>query len=67
MGFPSRLGDICKIYPLKMKDIIEMGYSEYSRRLGTLLLTEIDIQKIIKEKTKKEIPLEEIEPLTYLL
>ena len=67
MGVPSRLGNVCEVYPLNIKDIIKMGYSEYSRRLGTLLLTEVEIQRIIKEKTKQEIPLEEIEPLTYLL
>lgn len=67
LGSPSNLKNICKVYPLKIKNIIEMGYSEYSRRLGTLLLTEIEIQKIIKEKIGEEIPLEEIEPLEYLL
>ncbi len=67
IGSPAIFKDICKIYPLSMTEIITMGYGEYSRRLGTLLLTETDIQKIIKEKIGKEIPLEEIYPLQYLL
>ena len=32
-----------------------------------LLLDEIEIAKIIKEKIGEEVPLEEIEPLSYLL
>lgn len=64
---PSRLEGICDVYPMTVGKIVEMGYLEYSRRLGTLLLTEIDIQKIIKEKTKEDVPIEEIHPLEYLL
>lgn len=64
---PSNLSDVCKVYPVKLKSVIEMGYLEYSRRLNTLLLTEIDIQNIIKEKINEEVSLEEIHPLKYLL
>lgn len=64
---PSNLSGVCKVYPMKVKTIVEMGYLEYSRRLATLLLTEVEIQNIIKEKTQQEIPLEELHPLEYLL
>lgn len=64
---PANFNDICKVYPVKLKTVVEMGYLEYSRRLNTLLLTEVDIQNIIKEKTKEEVPIEELHPLEYLL
>jgi hypothetical protein len=44
-----------------------MGVNNYNGKLGLLLLTETQIVAIIKEKTGKEVPIEEIEPLSYLL
>lgn len=67
MGKPSRFGNICKVYPLKMSEIIEMGVNTYNGKLGLLLLTETQIVEIIKEKTGQEVPIEEVDPLKYLL
>lgn len=66
-GVSSSLGNICKVYPNKMIEIIEMGSNVYNKRLGLLLLNEVDIAKIIKDKTKQEPKIEEIYPLSYLL
>lgn len=64
---PSFLPHICKIYPKTVSEIIEMGQSHYQGILGTLLLDEIKIAKIVKEKTGEDVPLETIQPLKYLL
>lgn len=67
MGVPSSFSNICKVYPLKLKEIISMGTSVYQGYLGLLLLTEVDIQKIIKEKIGEEVSIENIYPLEYLI
>lgn len=67
MGYPTNFRDICKIYPLKVSEIVEMGITVYTGRLSLLLLTEVEIQKLIKEKGGVEVPLEELHPLQYLL
>ena len=50
LGLPSSLDNICKVYPLKIPEIVEMGTITYNGKLGLLLLTEVDIVNIIKEK-----------------
>jgi hypothetical protein len=35
--------------------------------LSLLLLTEVEIVNLIKEKTGDEVPIEEVNPLVYLL
>ena len=67
VGAPSILNGVCKVVPMTMYDIIAMGTNNYNAKLGLLLLTEIDIAKIIKEKTGQEPNIEEIYPLSYLL
>ena len=67
MGVPSTLNGVCKIYPFTMREILEMGIVEYNTRLGILLLTEVEISNIIKEKTGEEVPPDKIHPLSYLL
>ena len=64
---PSSLGKVCKVYPMPVGQIVEMGQSKYKQLLNMLLLDEIEIAKIIKEKIGEDVPLEEIEPLSYLL
>lgn len=66
-GEPSMLSGTCYIYPLTCRDIIKMGEQEYNRRLGVLLLTEIEIAKLVKDKTGTDVPLEQIDVLAYLL
>lgn len=66
-GAPSSFSNICKVYPLTIFEIIEMGTNIYNSRLGLLLLTEVDIAKIIKDKTGQEPEIEKIQPLSYLL
>ena len=67
MGCPSELKGVCKVYPKTMKEIISIGVTKYNGMLGLLLLTETEIVDLIKEKTGKKIPVEEIEPLSYLM
>lgn len=67
IGAPSQFKDIAKIYPLKMKEILTMGIDSYNSKLGLLLLTEVDIQNLLKEKLKEEVPIEELHVLEYLL
>lgn len=67
MGFPSKLEGVCKVHPYKMSEIIKMGITEYNGRLGVLLLTEVDIERLIKEKTNQDVGIENIHPLQYLL
>lgn len=67
VGAPSLLPNICEVYPLTIFEIVKMGTDVYNSRLGLLLLTEIDIAKIIKEKTGQEPEIEKIQPLSYLL
>lgn len=66
-GVPSSFSNICKVYPLTLYEIIEMGTNKYNSKLGLLLLTEVDIAKTIKEKTGEEPDIEQIHPLSYLL
>lgn len=66
-GAPSSFSNICKVHPLTIYEIIEMGTNIYNSRLGLLLLTEVDIARIIKEKTGQEVQIETIHPLSYLL
>lgn len=66
-GFPSRLPNVCDVYPGMMRDLLQMGSDNYGRKLGLLLLSEQDIQKIIKEKIGDNKELQGIKPLEYLL
>lgn len=66
-GYPSVLPNVCEIYPCTMGEILEKGVIRYNGLLGLLLLTENDIAQNIKEKTGEEVPLENIDPLGYLL
>ena len=67
LGLPSKFAGIGKIYPLTIAEVVEMGVIEYNKRVGLLLLTEVEIQKIIKEKSGVEVSIEDIKPLNYLL
>lgn len=50
-----------------MKDMLKMGSLEYSNRLNLLLMTETDIEKIIKEKGGDINQLGNFSTLSYLL
>lgn len=67
VGCGSSLSKVCKVYPLTIKEIIEMDYSKYKTYLSTLLLDEIAISQHIKEKTGEDISPDKIKPLDYLL
>lgn len=67
LGIPSILNGVCLIKPFTIKEIMQMGLSKYNGYLGILLMTETEIQSGIKEKTGQEVPIEEIQPLKYLL
>ena len=66
-GYPSILPNVCEVYPCTMGEILQKGIIRYNGLLGLLLLTETDIAQNIKEKTGEEVPIEKIEPLSYLL
>lgn len=67
LGLPSQLNGVCKVYPLTIGQIVGMGESEYRKKLGMLLLTEVDIAEMIKKKIGEEVPIEQIIPIKYLL
>lgn len=62
LGYPSQFQDICKVYPPKIKDIInEKNYPVYKK---LFLSSQEDIED---EYTELELPLEEVPtPLGYL-
>lgn len=64
---PSNFLNIGKVYPYTVKDIVVMGTQTYYRYLGLMLLSEVEISEIIKEKTGEEVPIEQINSLEYLL
>lgn len=66
-GNASLLPGVGRVTPLTMREVLKLGMDSYNSKLGILLLTEVDIVKIIKEKTGQEVPIENIEPLSYLL
>lgn len=66
-GSPSMLPGVGFIYPCTMGEILEKGVTRYNGLLGILLLDEAEIAKNIKEKTGEDVPLEDLEPLSYLL
>lgn len=66
-GYPSQFSDVCKVYPTMMKDYLQEGEISFSGRLGLLLLTEVDISNMGKERLGKEIPINEIHVLEFLL
>lgn len=67
LGAAAELKNVCKVQPLTISEIISMGTDKYYQYLGLLLLDEVTIQKMIKEQSQQEIPLEDIKPLQYLL
>ena len=67
VGVPSPLENVCLITPPTIKEIVTMGTYKYNTILGLLLLTEVDIMQIIKEQTDKDVNIEDIKPLEYLL
>lgn len=66
-GVPSWLSGVCQVYPGMISEMLEMGSDKYSARLGMLLLTEAEIEKIIVEKGGKPENFGDLHPLTYLL
>lgn len=64
---PARFANVGFVYPLTMTEILTMGYMDYNKKLGLLLLSEVKIQNLIKEKSQQDFPIEEIYPLSFLL
>ena len=64
---PSQFSNICDVYPLSILEILKMGINKYNGKLGLLLLTEVEIAQTIKEKINQDVPIEEIDPLVYLI
>lgn len=58
---------IFSVSPLTIKEILEMNKMKYESHLALLLLTEVEIAKMIKEKTGEEPDLKNIQPLSFLL
>ena len=67
LGVPSVLNNVCKVYPKTVREIVEMGVTNYQTKLEILLLTEIEICELIKNKTGDEISPDQIHTLSYLL
>lgn len=66
-GLPSQLPGVCEIYPGMMIDMLKMGSDIYSTRLNLLLLTESEIEEILKKKKVNSKDISNITPLSYLL
>lgn len=66
-GLPSKLPNVCKVYPGMMKEMLEMGSDTYSQRLGLLLLTSSQIDKILAGKNVTDERIKNLHPLEYLL
>lgn len=68
LGVAAPFKNIARIYPITLAQIFtEIGFLEYNRRLGTLLITPYEIQNQIKERTGIEPPIEQLNPLEFLL
>lgn len=65
-GNPSTLRGVCEIYPSMMRDYLK-NTVQFSGRLGILLLTETEISELIKKKSGREVPVDEIHVLDFLL
>ena len=66
-GYPSRLSNVCLVYPGMMRDMLQMGRDIYEQNLGLLLLTQQDVERIIREKGSNPQDFGDTHPLTYLL
>lgn len=66
-GVPSKLKDVCDVYPGMMYDMIKMGSLVYSTRLGMLLMTKEDIRKVVEKKELDYDLVKDLSPLAYLL
>ena len=54
-GFPIIFNDVCLIYPIKNKDIIEIGgYETFWQLFSLLTISYDDLYDICREKAKKE-------------
>ena len=65
--YASELPGICKVYPITVGTVLEMGSDEYSKRLNILLLNSTDVEKILKEKGVEVKEGESPSPLAFLL
>lgn len=52
---------------MSVGDIVEMGQNRYKQLLYTLLLDEVEIADLLKTKLGQTVPVEEIDPLQYLI
>lgn len=66
-AIPSKFQKVCKIYPLTIPEIVKIGVNEYYQMLGLLLLDNYEIADTLEKKGIKDIEIEKIEPLTFLL
>lgn len=66
-GLPSKLQDVCYVYPGMVLDMLTLGSDVYSSRLGLLLLNKDQIMKIAEEKKMDSSVVENLSPLAYLL
>lgn len=67
VGCPSELPGVCFVKPFTMEEIIQIGVNRYNGFLGLLLLNEVEIADIIKDKTGQTIAPADIKPLSYLI
>ena len=64
-GVPVLLEDICAIYPRTLRDIAEIGYSNFEKYLGIITIEKPDLDK---EKNKELVELiKDLSNFQYLL
>ena len=49
-GYPSLLPGVCRVRPLLVGEMLEMGSDEYSKRVNLLTLTTADVEKLIEKQ-----------------
>ena len=66
-GYPSLLPGVCRVRPLLVGEMLEMGSDEYSKRVNLLTLTTADVEKLIEKQGGDPSKFEDLNPLSYLL
>ena len=64
-GTPILIDDICAVYPAKLGEIVDIGYSKFQQYLGILTTTKPVIQKSQDDEVNKL--LEQLSDFQYLL
>lgn len=65
-GAPILFGDICAIYPAKLGEIVQLGYSKFQEYLGVITMTKPAMSRNPKEAELEEL-LQQLTDFQYVL